>query len=92
MNLYIDLMVLYGNWEFDPMNMSNPFPNGEGSVHIWQGYDDRLVAVEMQRYVADKLPWRRYHENITGGHMFILIEEWSNAVLKALLRQEPAAP
>jgi len=85
-------MVLYGNWEFDPMNMSNPFPNSEGSAHIWQGYEDRFVPVELQHFVSEKLPWIRYHENPTGGHTFILIEEWSNAVLKALLLgQEPAA-
>ncbi|XWS28579.1 hypothetical protein CRYUN_Cryun25bG0082300 [Craigia yunnanensis] len=33
-SLYRDIMVSYGKWEFDPVDLVNPFPDNEGSVHI----------------------------------------------------------
>ncbi|XP_072999574.1 uncharacterized protein [Typha latifolia] len=87
-SLHRDLMVVFGNWEFDPLRMKNPFPNNEGSVHIWQGYFDRFVPVELQRHVAEKLPWIHYHENPQGGHLFIDTGGWADAALKALLLGE----
>ncbi|KAJ0969743.1 hypothetical protein J5N97_022620 [Dioscorea zingiberensis] len=70
-SLHRDLMTLFSNWEFNPMKISNPFPNNEGSVHIWQGYEDRFVPVEIQRCVVEKLPWIHYHENAVGGHFYM---------------------
>ncbi|ONK71253.1 uncharacterized protein A4U43_C04F6500 [Asparagus officinalis] len=91
-SLHRDLMVGFGNWEFDPMNISNPFPDDEGSVHIWQGYDDRLIPVDLQRFLVKKLPWIQYHENPKGGHLFFWTKEWSDAILGSLLRgQMPTA-
>ncbi|KAJ0046728.1 hypothetical protein Pint_05833 [Pistacia integerrima] len=43
-----DLMIGFGRWEFDPMDLQNPFPKGEGTVHIWHGDEDRLVPVILQ--------------------------------------------
>ncbi|GJN17099.1 hypothetical protein PR202_gb04139 [Eleusine coracana subsp. coracana] len=63
-----DVTILFGNWEFDPTKIKNPFPNGEGVVSIWQGYEDKIVQVEIQRYVAQQLPWVRYHEHREAGH------------------------
>ncbi|WVZ68086.1 hypothetical protein U9M48_017076 [Paspalum notatum var. saurae] len=54
-----DVTILFGTWEFDPTEIKNPFPDGEGVVSIWQGYEDRIVQVEIQRHVAQKLPWVR---------------------------------
>ncbi|KAI4310522.1 hypothetical protein MLD38_035495 [Melastoma candidum] len=50
-SLHHDLMVGFGAWEFDPMDLENPFPNGEGSVHLWQGDDDYL-SPEVHRATA----------------------------------------
>lgn len=91
-SLHRDIMVLFSNWEFDPMKISNPFQKNEGTVDIWQGYEDRFVPVELQRYVAQKLPWIRYHENPKGGHLFASIDGWGDIILKALLLgEEPTA-
>lgn len=74
------------------MKISNPFCKNEGTVDIWQGYEDRFVPVELQRYIAQKLPWIRYHENQNGGHMFASIDGWGDKILKALLLgEEPGA-
>ncbi|CAK7325244.1 unnamed protein product [Dovyalis caffra] len=74
-SLHRDLMVAFGKWEFDPMDLENPFPNNEGSVHIWQGDEDVLVPASLQRYIAQKLPWINYHELPGAGHMFLCIPE-----------------
>ncbi|KAK3118409.1 hypothetical protein QOZ80_9BG0698640 [Eleusine coracana subsp. coracana] len=90
-SIHRDLLVAFGSWEFDPMNVTNPFPENEGSVHIWQGYEDRLVLVELQRYISKKLPWIKYHEVTEGGHMFMLVDGWTDRILRALLvGQEPS--
>ncbi|ONM42310.1 alpha/beta-Hydrolases superfamily protein [Zea mays] len=87
-SIHRDLLVAFGTWEFDPMNVTNPFPQNEGSVHIWQGREDRLVLVELQRYIAKKLPWIKYHEVPEGGHMFVMVDGWTDRILKALLLGE----
>ncbi|CAK9149224.1 unnamed protein product [Ilex paraguariensis] len=85
-SLHRDLMVGFGRWEFDPMDLKNPFTDGEeGSVHLWQGDEDGLVSVPLQRYIAAKLPWIHYHELPGAGHLFVLAEGMSDAILKALL-------
>ncbi|XP_038972478.1 uncharacterized protein LOC103717990 [Phoenix dactylifera] len=87
-SLHRDIMVLFSNWEFDPMKMRNPFPNNEGTVYLWQGYEDRQVQVELQRYVAQKLPWIRYHEHPKCGHTLLYMDGWGDAMLKALVLGE----
>ncbi|CAA0837849.1 alpha/beta-Hydrolases superfamily protein [Striga hermonthica] len=84
-SLHRDLMIGFGTWEFDPTDIENPFPNGEGSVHLWQGDEDRLVPVALQRYIADKLPWIHYHELQGAGHMFLLADGISDSVVQALV-------
>ncbi|KAJ8440524.1 hypothetical protein Cgig2_022965 [Carnegiea gigantea] len=64
-----DLMVGFGKWEFDPLDLSNPFPHNEGSVHLWQGYEHRLVPFEMNQFISEKLPWIKYHEVPDSGHL-----------------------
>jgi len=45
-SMHRTLMIGVGNWEFSPlMDLENPFPNNEGSVHLWQGDGDRIVPV-----------------------------------------------
>ncbi|KAM0053535.1 hypothetical protein Hdeb2414_s0007g00260621 [Helianthus debilis subsp. tardiflorus] len=51
-SIHRDLNIGFGTWEFDPTEIKNPFPENEGSVHIWQGDEDILVPVTLQRYIA----------------------------------------
>ncbi|KAJ8641512.1 hypothetical protein MRB53_018206 [Persea americana] len=47
-SIHRDLMVGFSTWDFDPMDLSNPFPH-KGSFHIWQGYEDKLVPFLLKR-------------------------------------------
>ncbi|KAF8021817.1 hypothetical protein BT93_G2070 [Corymbia citriodora subsp. variegata] len=80
-----ELMVGFGSWEFDPMDIENPFPNEEGVVHLWQGDDDRIVPVLLQRHIAQKLSWIQYHEVPGAGHFFPYADGMGEAILKALI-------
>ena len=52
-----DLMIGFRTWEFDPMDLKNPFPNNEGSVHLWHGDEYAIMPVSLQHYIAQQLPW-----------------------------------
>ncbi|CAK8535375.1 unnamed protein product [Lathyrus sativus] len=80
-----DWKVAFGKWEFDPMKLSNPFPNKQSSFHIWQGYEDKVVPSEIQRFVSSQLPWMQYHEVPDGGHLIVYYKGLCEAILKALL-------
>ncbi|KAL3628296.1 hypothetical protein CASFOL_027342 [Castilleja foliolosa] len=84
-SLHRHMMIGFGTWEFDPMDLKNPFPENEGSVHLWHGDDDRLVPVALQRYIADRLPWINYHEISGAGHMFIYADGMAESVVQALI-------
>lgn len=87
-----DLMIGFGKWEFDPTDLENPFPNNEGSVHLWQGDDDKLVPVTLQRYIAQQKPWIHYHELPGAGHAFPLAEGMGDKIVKALVLGETGLP
>ena len=74
------------------MDLENPFPNNEGSVHIWQGDEDVLVPVMLQRYIAERVPWINYHEIPGAGHMFPHADGMVDAIVKALLIGENSQP
>ncbi|GMN64618.1 hypothetical protein TIFTF001_033698 [Ficus carica] len=80
-----EMKIGFGKWEFDPMELKNPFPNNEGSVHLWQGEEDRLVPVTLQRYVANKLAWIHYHEVPGEGHLLARNKGMGEAIIKELL-------
>ncbi|KAJ4799373.1 alpha/beta-Hydrolases superfamily protein [Rhynchospora pubera] len=80
-----DVMVVFSNWEFDPLQMENPFPNDEASVHLWSNVQDEMCQIEIQRHVAKKLPWVRYHETPYGGHNFFNNDGWGDKIIKTLL-------
>ncbi|ESQ46573.1 hypothetical protein EUTSA_v10000607mg, partial [Eutrema salsugineum] len=80
-----DMIVGFGSWEFDPIELENPYLNNQGSVHLWQGNEDMLVPVTMQRYIAHKLPWLHYHEVYGGGHFFHLAKGVVDDIVKTLL-------
>lgn len=84
-SIHRDMMVGFGSWEFDPMDLENPFPEGGGSFHLWQGDEDRLVPVILQRYISKTLPWIQYHELPGSGHLFPLADGMTEAILKVLL-------
>lgn len=84
-SLYRDIMVGYAKWEFDPMDITNPFPNNEGSVHIWQGYEDKMIPYQINRYITEKLPWIRYHEVPDTGHLMIYRSELCEEIFRSLL-------
>lgn len=81
-------MVGFGDWDFDPIRLRNPFPQNESTVHIWQGYEDKVVPFQLQRYISGKLPWIRYHEVPHGGHLIVHYSGLCEAVLRALLLGE----
>ncbi|XP_021764779.1 uncharacterized protein LOC110729352 isoform X1 [Chenopodium quinoa] len=87
-SIHRDLAVGFGKWEFDPTELTNPFPNNEGSVHLWQGDEDILVPVTLQRYIVEKLPWIHYHEIPGAGHMFPYAKGMSDTIIKTQLSVE----
>ncbi|XP_059627544.1 uncharacterized protein LOC132270384 isoform X2 [Cornus florida] len=87
-SLYRDVMVLFGKWEFDPTELEDPFPDGEGSVHLWQGYEDGIVSFQLQRYIAQKLPWIKYHEVPGIGHMMFHDDVHCETILRALCKEK----
>ncbi|XP_059428218.1 uncharacterized protein LOC132161997 [Corylus avellana] len=84
-SLHRDMIVGFGSWEFGPVDLENPFPNNEGSVHLWHGDDDWIVPVKLQRYIAQRLPWIHYHELPGAGHLFPHIDGTCNTMIKAML-------
>ncbi|CAN0900617.1 hypothetical protein LINGRAHAP2_LOCUS20938 [Linum grandiflorum] len=90
-SLHRDLMIGFGKWDFDPMEIENPFPDNQGSVHLWQGDEDMKVSVELQRYIVKRLGWIQYHELPGGGHILHFVPGLIEGVLRALL-VEPQSP
>ncbi|KAM1306040.1 hypothetical protein PS2_008521 [Malus domestica] len=84
-SIYRDMNVGFGTWEFSPLELENPFPNNEASVHVWQGDEDRMVPVLLQRYIAEQLPWIHYHEIPGAGHLLPLADGMCETIVKALL-------
>eukprot|EP00268_Persea_americana_P025998 TRINITY_DN25358_c0_g1_i2.p1 TRINITY_DN25358_c0_g1~~TRINITY_DN25358_c0_g1_i2.p1 ORF type:complete len:352 (-),score=65.07 TRINITY_DN25358_c0_g1_i2:592-1647(-) len=89
-SIHRDIMVGFSTWDFDPMDLSDPFPH-KGSVHIWQGYEDKLVPFLLQRYVSKRLPWIRYHELADCGHLLIKSDGVSDEILRALVCGESSS-
>ncbi|KAJ4817530.1 alpha/beta-Hydrolases superfamily protein [Rhynchospora pubera] len=87
-SLHRDMIVGFGSWDFSPLDLENPFPNNEGSVHLWHGTEDLIVPVHMSRYIAQQHPWITYHELPTAGHMFILGEGMGDTIVRSLLGQD----
>lgn len=82
------MMVGFGKWDFDPMDLKSPFPNSEGFVHLWHGVEDWVVPVILQRYVAQRLPWIQYHEVPNVGHLLIHDRAVKEVIWKTFLAGE----
>ncbi|RWW04026.1 hypothetical protein GW17_00032774, partial [Ensete ventricosum] len=80
-SFYRDMMVMFGKWEFDPMDLSQPpFP-----VHLWHGDEDGYVPVTLQRYICSRLSWIDYHELKETGHYLGAMQSLVDVVLKTML-------
>jgi pimeloyl-ACP methyl ester carboxylesterase len=78
---YRDMTVMFGKWEFDPMSLPEP----PCPVHLWQGDEDGLVPVALQRHVAGKLSsWVNYHELPGAGHFLSAVPGLGDTVLRTL--------
>lgn len=79
-------MIGFGQSDVNPMELENPFPDNEGSVHLWHGIEDGIVPISLQRYIAKQLPWIHFHEIPDAGHLFLLADSSDkDAILKTLL-------
>ena len=78
---------MFGRWDFDPGDLKNPFPNGEGSVHIWHGDEDFLVPLMLQQYVKRRLSWVHLHVVPGAGHILAGVRNLPEEVLKTLLKE-----
>ncbi|MCD7460024.1 hypothetical protein HAX54_042707 [Datura stramonium] len=87
-SLHRDIIIWCQNWEFDPTDLKNPFPNKEGFVHLWHGDEDCLVPVALQRYIVKKLPWIEYHELQHSGHIFPFDDSMKDVIWKTFLKGE----
>uniref|UniRef100_A0A2P2JJ79 Catalytic n=1 Tax=Rhizophora mucronata TaxID=61149 RepID=A0A2P2JJ79_RHIMU len=87
-SLHRDMMIGFGRWEFDPMDIENPFPNNESSVHLWHGDDDRLVPASLQRFTIKRLSWIHHHEVPGAGHLLPSLPGMSETIMKALILGE----
>ena len=56
-----DSQLLYRRWAFDVTAIRRP-------VHLWQGTDDRLVALPINRTIADRMPGAVWHPVDGAGH------------------------
>jgi pimeloyl-ACP methyl ester carboxylesterase len=75
----------FGKWPWSPLEMEDPFPAGEAEVHLWHGADDHIVPVDLSRYIAKTLPWVRYHELPTAGHLFPLADGMADVIVRKML-------
>ncbi|MCD7461401.1 hypothetical protein HAX54_046046 [Datura stramonium] len=87
-SLHRDIIIWLQNWTFDPIDLKNPFPNKEGYVHLWQGDEDCLVPVTLQRYIMKKLPWIKYHELQHSGHIFPYDDDLKHVIWKNFFNGE----
>ncbi|CAI0423533.1 unnamed protein product [Linum tenue] len=85
-SLHRDLNLGFGTWEFDPVEMENPFTGEEVYAHLWQGDEDTLVPATLQRYIADRhSSWIRYHELAGSGHFFPHVDWMADTIVKTMV-------
>ncbi|CAM6083273.1 unnamed protein product [Calypogeia fissa] len=82
-----DMKNMFGTWDYEPFELENPFASRKGAVHIWQGDDDYLVPVVLQREIAKALPWVHYHEVLEAGHGLLGIPGQADLMIRTLLEE-----
>lgn len=82
-----DIIVGYGNWEFDPTELSNPFSIVTKGRFIY-GVDSKNtnkfhdMFYSIYRQILS-LPWVKFHEVPDGGHYIIHKRRHLEAIIKA---------
>ncbi|KAI4364066.1 hypothetical protein MLD38_020205 [Melastoma candidum] len=84
-SVHRDLLIGFSATGFDPLDLDDPFPDNQGSIHVWQGDEDLLVPVTVQRHIVRKLPWIRYHEIPGAGHLFPHADGMADTIFRELL-------
>ncbi|RAL38233.1 hypothetical protein DM860_018073 [Cuscuta australis] len=84
-SLYRDMIMGFGDWQFSPLDLPNPFPNNEGSVHIWQGQEDRIIPSVINRHISEQLTWIQYHEVPNAGHLMIFDSRLCESIFRTLV-------
>eukprot|EP00246_Nothoceros_aenigmaticus_P007700 TRINITY_DN2169_c0_g1_i1.p1 TRINITY_DN2169_c0_g1~~TRINITY_DN2169_c0_g1_i1.p1 ORF type:complete len:382 (+),score=49.57 TRINITY_DN2169_c0_g1_i1:44-1189(+) len=79
-SIHRDILVSFGKWSFSPLDLHNPYI----PVHVWQGDEDYLVPVVMQRYLAKELPWIEYHELTGHGHILSRVPGLADEIVTTL--------
>ncbi|CAM8878127.1 unnamed protein product [Rhodiola kirilowii] len=84
-SIHRDMNVGFGKWAFDPMDLEDSFSSSGASVHLWQGDDDKIIPLALQRYIAERLSWIRYHEVPGAGHLLPFGFGMGETILRSLL-------
>ncbi|KAL3825774.1 hypothetical protein ACJIZ3_021803 [Penstemon smallii] len=84
-SVHRDAMIAFSNWEFGPTDLKNLSLESEVSVHLWQGDEDILVPVKLQRYIVSQLPWIQYHELSGAGHLLLYAPGRADSIMQTLL-------
>ncbi|KAM0918780.1 hypothetical protein ACQ4PT_008625 [Festuca glaucescens] len=84
-SLHRDMVVGFGKWAWSPLELEDPFPAGEAEVHLWHGAEDLIVPVGLSRYIAKTLPWVRYHELPTAGHLFPIADGMGDVIVRSMV-------
>ncbi|KQJ97500.1 uncharacterized protein LOC100844686 [Brachypodium distachyon] len=82
-SFYRDMAVMFGRWtEFEPMDLEEapPFP-----VHLFQGDEDGVVPVQLQRHICRRLGWISYHELAEVGHFLSAVPGLGDRIISTLL-------
>ncbi|KAI3520613.1 hypothetical protein L1887_10063 [Cichorium endivia] len=87
-SLYRDIMAGYGKWGFDPMDISNPWPDNNGVAHIWQGFEDKIIPYKVNRFLSEKIPFIRYHEVKGKGHFLPFDSGICEQIFRTLVTSE----
>jgi pimeloyl-ACP methyl ester carboxylesterase len=83
-SFYRDMAVMFGRWpEFEPTDLGKeapPFP-----VHLFQGDEDGVVPVQLQRHICSRLGWITYHELAEVGHFLSAVPGLGDRIISTLL-------
>lgn len=63
--------MAFDKWDFEQIELTNPYPQNNSNIHIWQGCKDKVGPVKLQRYITERLSWILYHEVPKGGYMLV---------------------
>jgi len=87
-SFYRDMAVMFGRWpEFEPTDLEKPpFP-----VHLFQGDEDGVVPVQLQRHICRTLGWVNYHELPGTGHFLSAVPGLGDRIVSTLLSSPASA-